>query len=227
MRSRSASCGMRIVTGLPSRRIVPVSAGAMPNRASPTSVRRAPTSPAKPSTSPARRSNETSLNTPSRPEPTDLEDDLAGSLPASAGRTRSASRPTISRIAIAGVSSDRGRVDTQRPSRRTVTRSAISKTSSIRCEMNRIGDALAPERLDDPEQARTSWAESEAVGSSMIRTRTCSESALAISTVCCSARVRPRAGSSTSSRTPSRARIASASRRIRATVDARGRGRDG
>ena len=32
---------------------------------------------------------------------------------------------------------------------------------------------------------RTSWAESEAVGSSMIRTRTSSEIALAISTVCC------------------------------------------
>ena len=51
----------------------------------------------------------------------------------------------------------------------------------------------------------TSWAESEAVGSSMIRTRTSSEIALAISTVCCSARVSPRAGSPTSSRTSSRA----------------------
>ena len=68
------------------------------------------------------------------------------------------------------------------------------------------GDALAARRDSTiPNSRRTSWADSEAVGSSMIRTRTCSESALAISTVCCSARVRPRAGSSTSSRTPSRA----------------------
>jgi hypothetical protein len=61
----------------------------------------------------------------------------------------------------------------------------------------------------------TSCAEREAVGSSMISTRTSSEIALAISTVCCSARVRPRAGSPTSSRTSSRARTSRASRSMR------------
>ena len=195
-----------------------MSAGAMPNRARPTSVRRAPTSPAKPRTSPARTSNDTSPKTPSRPSPRTSRTTSPGS-PGVRWKKSLRVRPTISRIAIAGVSSERGRVDTQRPSRRTVTRSEISKTSSIRCEMNRMA---TPSRRSDstiPNSRRTSWAESEAVGSSMIRTRTCNESALAISTVCCSARVRPRAGSSVSRRTPSRPRIASASRRIRATVD--------
>ena len=53
----------------------------------------------------------------------------------------------------------------------------------------------------------------------MIRTRTLSEIALAISTVCCSATVRPRAGCSTSSSTPSRWKTAFASRCILPAVD--------
>ena len=48
----------------------------------------------------------------------------------------------------------------------------------------------------------------------MMRTRTLSEIALAISTDCCAASVSPRAGLRTSSATPSEARIASASRYI-------------
>ena len=53
----------------------------------------------------------------------------------------------------------------------------------------------------------------------MIRTRTLSEIALAISTDCWAASVSPRAGLRTSSATPSSARIASASRNMRAPVD--------
>ena len=69
--------------------------------------------------------------------------------------------------------------------------------------------------------SETSCAESAAVGSSMIRTRTSSESALAISTACCEATVRPLASLRTSMPTSIRARIASASwymRRQRTTA---------
>ena len=103
----------------------------------------------------------------------------------------------------------RGVVEIQRPSRRTVTRSAISKTSSMRWEMKRMATPCWRRVWTMRKSRWTSCAEREAVGSSMIRTRTSSEIALAISTVCCSARVRPRAGSSTSSRTSSRARTLS------------------
>ena len=53
----------------------------------------------------------------------------------------------------------------------------------------------------------------------MMRTRTLSEIALAISTDCWAASVRPRAGFRTSSETPSSARIASASRNISSPAD--------
>ena len=62
---------------------------------------------------------------------------------------------------------------------------------------------------------RTSWSESDAVGSSMMRTLTSSEIAFAISTACCAARVSPRAGARTSSRTPRLARMSCASAYIR------------
>ena len=108
-RRRSASCGWRIADRLCRRgAIVPVSAGAMPNRARPTSVRRAPTSPAKPSTSPARSSNDTSLKTPSRPSPRTSRTTLAGLRRRPLEAARLTVRPTISRIAIAGVSSRPG-----------------------------------------------------------------------------------------------------------------------
>ena len=92
----------------------------------------------------------------------------------------------------------RGVVEIQRPSRRIVTRSAISKTSSMRWEMKRIATPCWRRACTMRKSRCTSCAESDAVGSSMISTRTSSEMALAISTVCCSARVRPRAGSPTS-----------------------------
>ena len=57
----------------------------------------------------------------------------------------------------------------------------------------------------------TSCADSAAVGSSMISTRTSSDSAFAISTACCEATVRPLASVRTSMPTSIRARIASAS----------------
>ena len=103
----------------------------------------------------------------------------------------------MSRMALAVVTSFAGRVEIQRPSRRTVTRSAIWNTSSMRWEMNRMATPCRRSAAMIRNSWLTSCAESDAVGSSMISTRTLSEMALAISTVCCWARVRPRAGSVT------------------------------
>ena len=61
----------------------------------------------------------------------------------------------------------------------------------------------------------TSWAESAAVGSSMMSTRTSREMALAISTACWAATDSPLARLRTSRWTSSRARMVSASRYIR------------
>jgi hypothetical protein len=106
-----------------------------------------------------------------------------------------------------------------------VIRSAISKTSSIRCEMKRIATPLWRSDSTIRKRRRVSLADRDAVGSSMIRTRAFTEIALAISTVCCSATVSPRAACSTSISTPSRARTASASRRAapRSTIRPRSR----
>ena len=58
--------------------------------------------------------------------------------------------------------------------------------------MNSTATPLAVRLANLPEELRsTSWAESAAVGSSMISTRTSSEIALAISTACWAATVRP------------------------------------
>ncbi len=145
---------------------------------------------------------------------------------ASAMNSCSSGLPTMSRIAVSAVASPVGRVEIQRPSRRTVTRSAISKTSSIRCEMNRIATPSARSDRMIRKRRSASWAESDAVGSSMIRTRTLSEIALAISRVCCSAGVRPRAGSSTSRRTPSLSKHGLGVTAHPPPVDECGRGRD-
>ena len=99
-----------------------------------------------------------------------------------------------------GVASARGRVEISRPSRKTVTWSAISKTSSMRWLTKRMATPWSRRSRTSLKSWPTSWAESEAVGSSMMRTRTLSEIALAISTDCCAASVSPRAGLRTSMR---------------------------
>ena len=116
------------------------------------------------------------------------------------------------------------RVEISRPSRNTVTRSAISKTSSMRWLTKRIATPWPRRSRDQLNSCATSWADSDAVGSSMIRTRTLSEIALAISTDCCAASVRPRAGLRTSMATPSvgedRLGLARTSRASRSTCAA-------
>ena len=106
-------------------RSVPVSAGAMPNRARPTSVRPAPTRPAKPSTSPRWRSKETSVKAPVRPRPRTAQHDLAG-LVVVAGEEVATSRGRPSRgSARPRVTSAPAWVEMWRPSRNTVMRSAM------------------------------------------------------------------------------------------------------
>ena len=67
-----------------------------------------------------------------------------------------------------------------------------------------------------PNSRSTSIAESAAVGSSMTITRASSDSAFAISTICCSAIERPRATRPGSSGTPSCSNSAAAAAFIRA-----------
>ena len=68
------------------------------------------------------------------------------------GRAPTTSRPTMPRMAAAGVSSARGVVEIQRPSRRIVTRSAISNTSSMRWEMKRIATPCCAQVVHDAEE---------------------------------------------------------------------------
>ena len=125
------------------------------------------------------------------------------------------SRPTISRMTSSLVASRRGREEIHLPSRSTVMRSAMRKTSSRRWPMKRIATPWLRSAVTSLKSWSTSWAESEAVGSSMMSTRTLSEMARAISTACWAASVRPRAGMRTSSFTSNWARMASASLYIR------------
>ena len=80
--------------------------------------------------------------------------------------------------------------------------------------MKRIATPLRASCRTCANRRSTSCADRAAVGSSMIRTRTSSEIAFAISTACCEATVRPLAGVRGSRRTSSVARIDSASRYI-------------
>ena len=121
----------------------------------------------------------------------------------------------MSRMSSSRVTSAAGRVETCSPSRSTVIQSAIWNTSSSRWVMNSTVTPRSRNWRAAWKSCPTSCSESEAVGSSMIRTFTSSEIAFAISTACCAARVSPRAGARTSRRTPRLARIPSASAYMR------------
>ncbi len=98
------------------------------------SVRPAPTNPAKPTTSPARTANPTSSSTPSRRNPR-TSSRTGPSVSRAWTKRCDRSRPTIIRTSRSWVASATGNVPTSFPSRSTVTRCAIAKTSSSRCEM--------------------------------------------------------------------------------------------
>ena len=79
-----------------------------------------------------------------------------------------------------------GAVSTRRPSRSTVTLSASSMTSSMRCEVKMIATPAAASWRTTLNSVSHSVVDSAEVGSSIIRMRASSDSALAISTSCCS-----------------------------------------
>ena len=140
-------------------------------------------------------------------------------------RTRRVSRPTISRTTSASFVSAVGRVEMWRPSRNTVIRSEIAKTSSRRWRDEQHRDAGLLEPLDLRNRRCTSWADRAAVGSSMISTRTSCDIALAISTACCSPTVSVLAGASDRGRRRAPASISEASRRSRRQLTTRPRSR--
>ena len=134
--ARIASCTLRISILFPRIHISPVWSfpRSAPNTVRANSVRPEPTSPETQSTSPAWSVRLMFLSTPGRfrfltsrigsPRPTN-----------SFGYSFSSSRPTIIAISRLRSSSRISPVCMCCPSRSTVTRSEISKTSSIRCEM--------------------------------------------------------------------------------------------
>ncbi len=122
--------------------------------------------------------------------------------------------PTMALIRSSAVSPASSLVSTCRPSRITVTRWQISKTSSSRCEMNITAAPPARSARTTSNSRATSAADSAAVGSSITITRASRDSALAISTICWSAMDSPRQIRPGSSRTPSRSNSAAASARI-------------
>ena len=87
-----------------------------------------------PTISPARSVTDTSLKAPCRPRPRTSSRTGAASSPLIAEVTPR-SRPVMARTRRGIVTSATGQLPTRRPSFKTVTRSAIWKTSSSRCEM--------------------------------------------------------------------------------------------
>ena len=178
-----------------------------------TSLRPEPTSPASATISPARTCSEMSMNTPSRVRRSTRSTSSPGWLRSPAVRC-GMSRPTMARTRSSAVRPASSRASTVLPSRITVTRWQISKTSSSRCEMNSTAAPAARSVRTTSNSRATSAADSAAVGSSITMTRASSESALAISTICWSAMDSPRAIRPGSSCTPSRSNRAAACARM-------------
>ena len=76
----------------------------------------------------------------------------------------------MSEISRSMDSPDRSTVETVRPERRTVTRSEISATSSMRCEMNRMAVPSAASRRISTKSRSRELTSREAVDSSRMRT---------------------------------------------------------
>ena len=117
-------------TALPSRVICPLELGVIPKMVSATLVRPEPISPAIPRISPACRSNDTSLNTPSRLRSrTD-----SNSSPIGVSRTGNSwlnSRPTIIEMRLSLFMLSARCKPMYWPSRNTATSSAMANTSFI------------------------------------------------------------------------------------------------
>jgi len=207
---RMACCGRRIWTGWPSSRISPPVAGCAPKIVSASSVRPAPTSPATPRISPLCSVKLTSCTWSPRLR---LRTSSTISLPGGWLRRSyiwPTSRPTIMRMMSSVVTSATGCVPTSMPSRRTVTRSQMARTSSSRCEMKTIDTPRARRSRMRLNSVSTSRSVSEEVGSSITIRRASIDRALATSIICCWAIEKKRTGVRTFSLRSSSARSASA-----------------
>jgi len=126
------------------------------------------------------------------------------------------SRPTIMRMTFSSLRLATTSVPTSSPSRRTVTRSAMTKISSRRWEMNTTETPCSLRVRICWKSVSTSRSVSDEVGSSMTIRRASRESALATSTICCCASGRKRTsvrGSIARFRRPSCSRAWAYSRR--------------
>src|SRR5918992_1344391 len=155
--------GFLMLSSLPSSSPVPESILSAPKTARASSVRPAPTSPAKPRISPERTPKEQSLSTLPRVMPLTRRSTSPISV-SGFGYRLPISRPTISLTSLSSSSSEAGRVSTTRPSRMTVTRSAMRKISSSLCEMYRIAMPCEVRSLMTPKRSSISFSASEPVG---------------------------------------------------------------
>ena len=198
----------------------------MPKMLCATSVRPAPTNPARPTISPRRSSNDTSEKTPRRVRPSTRRT-TSPTCASCFGNSASSERPTISRTISPCESSAASRVVMWRPSRSTVTTSAIASTSSSLWLMKTTDTPRPRRRCTVAKRFSTSCGERAAVGSSMINRRARDESAFAISSSWRSATPSPRTGVSGEKPTSRSSRIRAAARFIarQSTTRNRFRGR--
>ena len=204
----------------PPRRTVPDVGRSAPKMARATSVRPAPISPAKPRISPRRSSKLTSSNTPSRDRPWTSSN-------SSAVGTRGARRELVVQRAADHrgddlVDAGGGEVAGADVAAVAQHRDAVDDARHLVEPVRDVDDAdalVARSSRITSNRRSVSLSVSDEVGSSMISTSASSDSALAISTICCCADRQVRTGAAGSISTPSRveARCASARSRVRST----------
>ena len=142
-----------------------------------------------------------------------FEQRLARADSAISGKTWLITRPVISCSSRSSSASATSSVATRRPSRSTVTRSPMRP--DLAHAVGDVDDADAPgasPARSGANRRSVSRSVSEAVGSSRISTERSVRNALAISTICCSARVRSWTRWRGRNGKPSRSRISSARR---------------
>ena len=198
---------------LPSTEISPLSRRDMPNSVSANSVRPAPSRPMRPRISPSWMVKETSSNSPARLAPFTSSTRLLPDV-GRADSVCSRLSPVISSDSRLSSISAAGKVPTLRPSRSTVTRSAISTTSSSRWLTKTMLTPCSLSRRTVASSRSTSRRVSDAVGSSMNRMRALAASPRQMATIWRCATGSLPTGASRGSWASSRASAAFAASRI-------------
>ena len=170
--------------------ISPWSGRARPKSNCATSVRPDPTRPARPRISPLRTESETPRTRSSRLWRFRAWSAISPISIVRFGKTAAMSRPTIMRINSSRFTWSIARVPMVCPSRSTVTRFAIAAISSSRWEIYMIPTPSCRNWRMTANRRSTSRSDNDAVGSSMMRMRAPAPIAFAISTTCCSGMLR-------------------------------------